>query len=220
MRIYTLQKRFTEARTWGRFWGCSKDFVKADHPSRWIADQTEFIKAQLQLARQDSALPKRIAIVGVSEGGDIVPVLAQRISGVTHAAIVANGGMNPLDAYRLQAHKRGFAVQLDALDHAPADPDDPAHAIAGRSWRYWFELKQLRHTENLLALPIPLTIAMGDADQAVPIESAWTIRDQFSQHGKSNLSLMVYPGADHSLQSKEHSFLSDFWHVFDLSMRK
>ncbi|MEO8171211.1 MAG: hypothetical protein ABI575_10165, partial [Oxalobacteraceae bacterium] len=43
LRIFILQKRFIEERTWGRNLGCSRDFIKADHPSRWIADQTEFI---------------------------------------------------------------------------------------------------------------------------------------------------------------------------------
>lgn len=224
LRLYVLQKRFITARTWGRVWGCGADFIKADHPSRWIADQTEFINAQLSLAAQHSMLPKRVVVAGISEGGDIVPILAQRIPSVTHAVIVANGGMDPLDAYRLQARRHGFDVQLaelSALDRAPpADPDAPAHYIAGRSWRYWSELRQLTHSQNLLALSIPISIAMGDADQSVPIESALHIQELFDKYKKNNLNLIIYPGADHALQGKLREFLPDFWHAFDLSLQK
>ncbi|HJV02328.1 MAG TPA: prolyl oligopeptidase family serine peptidase [Burkholderiaceae bacterium] len=220
LRIFILQKRFIEERTWSRTSGCSREFVKADHPSRWISDQTEFIHAQLDLAQRNHASPQRIAIVGISEGGDIVPVLAQAIPGVTHAVIIANGGMNPLDAYRLQAEKHGFAAALSALDDPPADPDAPMRAIGGRTWRYWAELRTLRHTENLLALSIPIWMAMGDADRAVPVESALYLRDQFALHGKTNLTLKVYPGADHGLQAGNFIYLLNFWHELDLKMRK
>lgn len=223
LRIFILQKRFIEERTWGRALGCSRDFVRADYPSRWISDQGEFIRAQLDLARRRRAAPQRIVVAGISEGGDIVPVLAREIPGVTHAVIIANGGMNPLDAYRLQAERHGFAAALaglSALDHPPADPDAPTHTIGGRSWRYWAQLRDMRHTENLLALSIPIWMAMGDADQAVPVASALYLRDQFALHGKANLTLTVYPGADHSLQVRKYLFLTDFWRALDLMMKK
>ncbi|MGV8900266.1 MAG: alpha/beta hydrolase family protein [Burkholderiaceae bacterium] len=220
LRIFILQKRYIEERTWGRTLGCSRDFIKADHPSRWIADQTEFIRTQLDLARQRRASPQRIVVAGISEGGDIVPVLARAIPAVTHAVIIANGGMNPLDAYRLQAQRQGFSAALDALDTPPADPDARAHYIGGRTWRYWAELRGLKHTENLLALSIPIWMAMGDADQAVPVASALYLRDQFALHGKTNLTLTVYPGADHSLQIRKYFLLTDFWRALDLMLRK
>ncbi|MGV8893862.1 MAG: prolyl oligopeptidase family serine peptidase [Burkholderiaceae bacterium] len=223
LRIFILQKRFIEARTWGRTLGCSRDFIKADHPSRWIADQTEFIHTQLDLARQRGASPQRVVVAGISEGGDIVPVLAHAIPAVTHAVIIANGGMNPLDAYRLQAQRQGFSAALaalGALDTPPADPDARAHYIGGRTWRYWAELRDLRQTESLLALSIPIWMAMGDADQAVPVASAFYLRDQFALQGKTNLTLAVYPGADHSLRIKKYIFLTDFWRAFDLMLKK
>ena len=215
IRVFILQKRFIEARTWGRYAGCSEDFIRADHPQRWIADQAEFITAQLAAA-DGQTRPKRIALLGISEGGDIVPVLASRIKGVTHAAIVANGGMNPIDAYRLQAKKHGFANALQALGDLQQPNPDPQVRINGRSWLYWSELQALPHTATLLALPIPILMGMGEADQSVPIESAWYLRDQFASHGKSGLTLLTYPGADHGLQSTEGSFLPDFFHKLDL----
>jgi hypothetical protein len=223
IRIFILQKRHIEEGSWGRFLGCGEDFIRDDHPGRWIADQSEFIEAQLEIAK-NGAMPKRIVLAGISEGGDVVPVLAQRIHGVTHLVIVGSGGMNPLDAYRLQAKKHGFEVQLSALaaleSPPPADPDDPWSLIAGRSWRYWFELSQLRQSDNLLALSIPILMAMGTADRSVPIESAWHIRDRFASSGKTNLRLIAYPDADHGLQAGGVSHLPDFWHALELLLQE
>jgi hypothetical protein len=57
---------------------------------------------------------------------------------------------------------------------------------------------------------------MGENDQSVPIESAWHIRDRFMESGKTNLTLLSYPGADHGLGRNGYSHLPDFWHVFDM----
>lgn len=220
LRVFILQKRFIQARTWGRTLGCDDDFIQADHPGRWIADQAEFINAQLAPVQDRAARPKRIVVLGISEGGDIVPVLAHRITGITHAAILANGGMNPMDAYRLQASRHGFDIASTVLENprqAQANAlSASAPLIAGRTARYWLELSQLPHTEGLLALDIPLLVAMGEADQAVPIASARYLAEQFKHHQKSNLTLLSYPGADHALRSNTHFYLPDFWHAFDL----
>lgn len=223
MRVFILQKRFIQARTWGRTLGCDDDFVQADRPQRWIADQAEFIHAQLALVQNRAVRPKRIVVLGISEGGDIVPILAHRIVGITHAAILSNGGMNPLDAYRLQAHRHGFDIASTVLGNPGqtlANGSTTAPLIAGRTSRYWLELSQLRHTAGLLALDIPLLMAMGEADQAVPIASAYYLAEQFKQHQKSNLTLLSYPNADHALRSNTHFYLPDFWHALDLWIAK
>lgn len=220
LRIYILQKRVIEARTWGRVWGCSDAFIRADHPGRWIDDQTAFIQAQLLRATQFGRSPKRVVIIGISEGGDIVPIVVKRIKRATHAVILGNGGMDPIDAYRLQAKNHGFSAGLDLLktleQPVPADPDAIALRIAGRTWRYWSELQQVHHTDNLLSLDLPLLIAMGEADQLVPIESARYLQRRFTQAGKSNLTFLTYADADHALQAGAHSYLPDFWHALDL----
>ena len=225
IRILVLQKRFIDAQTWGRDTGCSRDFIKADHFSQWLADQTEFITAQLAgVPLQDR--PQRIVIAGVSEGGEVVPALARTIPGVTHAVVIGNGGMHPLDAYRLLLAKHPGSkatrarAALRSLAQHPADPDAGIEALGGRSWRYWSELAALHHTDNLLALSMPLHVAVGGADTAVPVASARYLQQQFDLHHKSNLRLKIYPGADHGLKTNSHINLGDFWFQFDVDMRK
>lgn len=220
VRVFALHKRFVGERTWGRIGGCSEAFVDADHPRRWIADYTEMIEAELALRR-----PSRIVLVGISEGGDVAPLLARRITTVTHVALLANGGMDPLEAFRLQAAKhaipgaRETLLSLDAgaLSDAAGNPDD-RRRVGGRTLRYWSELSELEPTANLLALDIPILVAMGEDDASLPIEATQRLHDLFEQRGKSNLSLVTYKGADHALfdHEEQRSRLPDFWHRFDL----
>lgn len=223
IRIFILQKRFIQPSRWNFSQTCSADFIKADHPQRWLADQNEFIHAQLALAAASGAIPKHIALLGISEGGDIVSTLAHDIPRISHLAILGNGGMNTLDAYRLQAQKHGFADQLNALEvlnHPPAEPDASENFIAGRSWRYWAELRDLQQSRQLLALDIPILIGMGTADQSVPVESALYTRTQAELHKRHNLTVLLYPEADHGLRSADRNHLPDFLFALDNLLQK
>src|SRR5205823_951899 len=110
LRIFVLHKRFIEEWTWDRIWGCSDAFVEADHPSQWLSDYTEFIETKLAERR-----PRRVVLLGISEGAEVIPWLAQRIAGVTHAVLLSSGGMDPLDAYRMQAEKHRSSDDLNIV---------------------------------------------------------------------------------------------------------
>jgi hypothetical protein len=150
-RIFILHKRFIGIDPQGN---CSKDFVRADHPARWLADQEEFIRTELAAADANGQPPDTIVVAGISEGAEIAPVLARRIPTVTHVALLANGGMDPFDAYRLQMQRHGFNRALEDIARLCVTPSDSIEA-AERTCRYWQELKAIRHTDNLLALDIP-----------------------------------------------------------------
>jgi pimeloyl-ACP methyl ester carboxylesterase len=216
LRIVVLHKRFIGERTWGRIGGCSDAFTQADHPRRWIADYTEIIEHELALHR-----PRRVVLVGISEGGDVVPLLARRLPAVTHVALLGNGGMDPLDAYRIQASESAPAPMneiLAALETGRApDSIDAQRTPGGRTWRYWTELRELQPTENLLALDIPVIVGMGEDDRSLPIEGAWRLRERFRARGKTNLTLLTYPNADHALMdgARRRSHLPDFWRQLD-----
>jgi pimeloyl-ACP methyl ester carboxylesterase len=233
IRIFMLQKRFIGARTWGRTLGCSVDFTLADHPSQWLADQAAFITAQLNAARAQHRAPGRVVIAGVSEGAEIVPLLAQRIPRTTHVVLIGNGGMPPMQAYRLQLARHGLQVPA-ALAALPAlaissagpvvstpafDPDpSDANIIAGHTRRYWAELAGLDPAGALAKLPIPVWVAMGENDDAVPIASAKYLAQEFARQGRANLVLKIYPGAGHALDTNSQANTANFWFEFDRSM--
>jgi pimeloyl-ACP methyl ester carboxylesterase len=217
LRVFVIHKRYIDERTWGRFGGCSDEFVQADHPRRWIDDYTEFIESRLRLGR-----PQRVVLLGISEGGEVVPQLAHRIAGVTHVVLLASGGMDPPKAYRMQAQKYGSENSTEGLPFEPGvgppEPGNGAERIGGRTRRYWSELQHLEPTRNLLALDLPVLVAMGEEDRSVPIETALQLRDDFAKRGKTNLTLLTYKGADHYLfdHADGRSRLPDFWHQLEL----
>ncbi|OWW18338.1 alpha/beta hydrolase family protein [Noviherbaspirillum denitrificans] len=215
MRIFLLHKRFVGPVNGA----CSDAFTRADHPSRWLADQAEFIRAELAAASANGQFPQRVALAGMSEGAEIVPILARDISGVTHVALIANGGMDPFDAYRLQLQRNGLQHALADVARLCASPSEGIIA-AERSCRYWVELQAIRHTENLLALRLPVFMAMGEADTAVPVESAWHIRDRFAERGKKNLHLLTVPGAGHDFRQDGKSRLPYVWEAFEHWLQK
>lgn len=217
IHIYMLQKRFIGEHTWGRSIGCSNQFVRADYPERWITDQLEFIQQQLSVV--DKHLKSRIVLLGISEGGEIAPILAQRIPQTTHLVILANGGLDPLAAYTLQRSKLGLAPSeklRKLLKNPVLSGSKNTDFILGRTAAYWLQINSIQQSENLLLLNIPILMTMGTEDQVVPIESALYAKEKFDNKSKKNFRLITYSGADHSLASEKINFLPDFFHKMDL----
>ena len=217
VHIYMLQKRYVSPYSWGRVWGCSQDFVHADHPEQWLTDQTEFIRQQLLSLPQGSQ--QRVVLLGISEGGEIAPILAQRIPQTTHLVILANGGLDPLDAYSLQRAKQGLVPsdKLRKLLEVPArGASENMELILGRTATYWLQVNKIQQIENLLLLNMPILMTMGMEDEVVPIESAWYAKEKFENQSNKNLTLITYPGANHSLITEEVNLLPDFFHKMDL----
>ncbi|TFW10145.1 alpha/beta hydrolase [Oxalobacteraceae bacterium OM1] len=208
LRVFLLQKRFIGLQSSEP---CGEDFVRADHPAQWIRDQTEFMTAELAAALANGQRPRRVLVAGISEGAEIAPVLARRFAAVTHVALLANGGMDPFIAYRLQMERHGWDYAVADVAARCTSPASDAEHAAGRTCRYWRELRALPHTANLLALQRPVFMAMGEADDMVPVESARFIRDAFAAGGKSNLELLTLPGADHAFVRFGRSELPSVW---------
>lgn len=213
IRIFILHKRFITQHAPER---CEPEFVQSDHPSRWITDQSEFIRTELAAAKAGGQAPRRVVILGISEGAEIAPILVQRLPAITHLALLGNGGMDPIDAYRLQAVRHGFTEAAEDIGRLCADgvaADDMF--AAERTCRYWREMREIRHADNLLRVDIPVFMAMGEADDMVPIESAWFIRDKFAEVGKSSLQLLTFLDTGHDFRRHGKSVLPQVWAAFD-----
>jgi len=211
-RIYVLMKRHISLDGNGE--QCSDAFTRADHFSQWQADQREFIRTQLKLYSQ---LPRRIVLFGISEGAELVPVLAQEFSEVTHLILLSHSGMNAIDVYqslaRQYSHMRiGWNSLQQALIQQPEDVDNVR--IHGRSWRYWSEISQVNVRANLLACRQPIFLGLGQADTLIPADSVALLRQEFQNAMKNNLDIREFNRADHGLNSPEKNFLPDFmWEV-------
>lgn len=64
---------------------------------------------------------------------------------------------------------------------------------------------------DFLKLEIPILIGIGERDTMVPVESAYFLKSESDAAGKTNLTLKVYPQADHHLRSNGVSSLNDYF---------
>ena len=218
-RIFIMHKRHILPGSNGT--NCGVAYTRADHPSRWQADQLEFMRAQLAVlqtqARTQAQTPQRLIIMGISEGAELAPILAQQLH-ATHLVLLSHAGMNALDVYAALARQNPAMLpawqQLQAsLSVTPIDPDTVR--IHGRSWRYWSEIAAIPQTANLLALDIPILLAVGDTDPVIPDNAIAQLQQHFQAAGK-RITIRRFPDAGHSLSAKDKNYLPDFMHQIDL----
>jgi alpha-beta hydrolase superfamily lysophospholipase len=88
-------------------------------------------------------------------------------------------------------------AELDAkLDEIRAT-DDAAELWAGHPYRMWKSYLDYLPLNDLSPLSIPMLLAQGDLDRAVPVESARALAESFTMLGKTNLTYVEYEGLDH-----------------------
>lgn len=213
-RIFILHKRHILPGSNGA--QCGEPYIRADHPSRWQADQLEFMHAQMAALQTQAETPKRLIIMGISEGAELAPVLAKELH-ASHLILLSHAGMNALDVYAALA-RQNLAMQpawrqlQSGLSVTTTQPDSVR--IHGRSWRYWSEIAHIPQTANLLALDIPILLGVGEADPVIPEKSIAQLQQQFQAAGKI-IDIRRFPDADHSLSSKDKNYLPDFMHQID-----
>ena len=64
---------------------------------------------------------------------------------------------------------------------------------------------------DFLKLNIPVLVGIGENDESVPVESARFLETIFTKEGKRNLTVKVYPGADHRLNANSIAYRSEFF---------
>lgn len=207
-RIFVLNKRFVADRSTGLF-GCSPEFHLANNPDQWVADYSEFIAAQIKAFEPK---PRNVVLVGVSEAAMPAARVAARLPEVTHLAIIGSGGYS-LRRSLEQLRQRGainFNVESGWKDMA-ADPRSIEKSWYGNRYRWWSDVLDLDPLPDLLKLDIPILVGFGEQDESVPVESARFLEAKFKEAGKRNLTLRVYPGADHRLSAGGVSYRSQFF---------
>jgi len=214
-RIFIMHKRHILQGSNGV--SCGTAYQLADHPARWQADQMEFIRAQLVALKAQGQTPQRLVIMGISEGAELAPILAQQLH-ASHLVLLSHAGMNALDVYAALAQQNPDMqlpwLQLQkGLSVRPTDPDTTT--IHGRSWRYWSEIAAIQQTANLLGLNIPILLAAGDADPVIPVNAIARLQQHFQVAGKT-ISIRRFPHADHGLVAPDKNYLPDFMHQIDL----
>ena len=205
--VFSLQKRAIDPDDLEGS-SCSSAFRKTDYIEQTIADQREFIGTQLD---KFPVKPKAVVLVGASEGAFVAARIANSDRRITHIGLIGSGGTTMREnltvlsrsTWYLRNPEKGFA-------EIAADPDNTDEQIWGHSYKYWASLLDIDIGNELIQLDIPIVAAMGEKDESVAVDSARRMQKMFEQAGKKNLELLVYPDANHRLQSKESSYAGDF----------
>lgn len=154
--------------------------------------------------------PKKVVVIGHSEGTDVVAKLGTINKQITHIGFWAGGGNTQFYDFPMFIRKevlKGKITEEEAIGSMDTlmmqFKDIMAHENSvdkfwsGNSYKRWSSFSE-PSIDNLLKINIPLYVAVGAKDESVPIESSYLIPMEFIRHKKTNLTFKVYPNYDHS----------------------
>jgi uncharacterized protein len=143
--------------------------------------------------------PKRIMLVGYSEGGLIAPIVAAKDPSIAGLITLAGPGVPGMEVARYQ-------VEQPILKD-PRIPDaDREKELAKQLGEALKDLSA--HESSFLTIdPIqydrqvrcPALIIQGGADASVPVRSAERIASAMRAGGNSDVTVRIFPGVSHSL---------------------
>lgn len=205
-RYIALDKRHVEPGAVGDGGGasCSAAFHEDNTPRQWMADYMELISRTIEEAPQRW---KKVVLVGGSEGGALAARVARSRADITHLVVVGDGGWSMRE--NLSSLMGAEAVETAWKDIA-RHPDSTEKTWLSHPYRYWFDTFDHAPLGDYLALDIPVLIGFGERDRSVPAASAHEVLRAAQAAGKRNIGLVVYPGADHSLDADGRDFLAEF----------
>lgn len=178
---------------------CPPAFTADDALSRWQADAQAALRA-LYGAQTQPALAT--LLLGISEGGELLPGLAPQVDGLIGLVLLSSPGTDPGESGALQAQRLGPTPLLDwqRLERAAATPVLPdAWQVQGRSLRYWRDLFGWQVQHALLAAHWPLLQVWGDADGAIPTAAYTAFATAAAKRRAGPFCSWRMAGADHGL---------------------
>ncbi len=209
-KVFVLNKRFVSDRSAGMF-GCGKDFYQYNNIDQWVSDYSDFILSQIKKARNK---PRNVVLVGVSEGALPAVRVAAKLPVVTHLAIIGGGGYTMRTSLKTLHRKGSIFFDVDAgWKKIETNPNSIDEKWYGNTYRWWYQVMDYDLMPFFLRLDIPILVGIGEDDKSVPVESAYYLKSELQRAGKENLTLRVYPKADHRLNDGDISYREEFFSV-------
>lgn len=191
--------------------GCHKsegNWRKADFHDL-AADSIAGVKA---LQRQNGVDPQKVGLIGISQGGWIAPLAANK-EHVAFVISVSGATVTPLEQFSYEhtqdIREKGFPKALAHLSFPFA------RFFLRLRWSSWPDVKDFDPIPLWQTLPAPGLLVFGDEDENVPVSlSARRLESAIKQTGKSNLSVKVFHGSGHGLREPGSRLIrSDFLHL-------
>ena len=184
-----------------------------------------------QVVKKQITSPKKVIVIGHSEGTDVAAKLGTINKKITHIGFWSGGGNTQYYDFALFIRKElgegkidenTAKQQMDSLfsqiKKIEAEPNSTSKYWLDNTYRRWSHFSE-PSVENLLKINIPVFVAFGAKDLSVPVESALIIPIEFIRHKKNNLTFRLYPDYDHSfnrIPTNENENGESHWmNVFD-----
>lgn len=176
---------------------CPPGFETADTLTRWQSDA----RAAIAALPWDGP-PRPTWVVGISEGGELLPGLAPAVPWPVGLVLLSASGLDPAEAGALQAKRLGASAAWQALERTSHGPLPDTAWAQGRPLDYWRDLFRWRMADALQQGPWPLWQVWGAEDAAVPPEAYVRFAAQAATR-RAPFCTWRMAGADHGLQGGE-----------------
>jgi uncharacterized protein len=171
-----------------------------DNAKLTVSDKAEDVRTEVAWLRAQTGIdPRRILLVGYSEGGLIAPMVVAKDPSIAGIITLAGPGVTGMEVARYQVEQpilRNPGV-LEA-DRQKEFSKSLAEALKDLS---------PHETSFLAADPIqydrqvrcPALVIQGGADATVPVRSAERIAAAMREAGNLDVTVRIFPGVSHSL---------------------
>jgi len=190
---------------------CTDEFLRYDRHSSWQADAASALDAL-----RDSSIAKPTWIVGISEGGEIVPMLARALGEELQGIVLLSApGLDPWETMRLQARRLGRMDAWSAIERASRSAQNDHSILHGRSLGYWRDLMSWSVSQPLLQTDWTILQVWGDQDELVP-PAAYERFQALAKGMGARVCSIRWPRSDHGLTSAVRgSAQSHIWRLVE-----
>jgi alpha-beta hydrolase superfamily lysophospholipase len=185
---------------------CPEGFVAADSLSDWRDDALKALTVLADIARSSTTdehdLNLPTILVGISEGGELLPSIASAVPNLVGFVLVSSAGLDPREVGAMQAERLGERRAWERLTEATDSQFHDKLVIEGRNLHYWRDLMKWRLEQPLIETVVPFLQVWGDADELLPPAAYVRFAKKASSHNRSFCSWRM-PGANHSLMGPD-----------------
>jgi len=168
-----------------------------DHKPSTTFDEADDVQTEVAWLRKQAGIdPKRIALVGYSEGGLIAPMVASKDPAIAAIVTLDGPGTSGTELARYQIEN---AVMHDPAI-APADKEkETQKQLAEELTPREKSVLSIDPLEYARKVRVPALIVHGGDDLHVPIRSAERIAFAIRSNGNKDVSVRIFPGISHSM---------------------
>lgn len=203
--VWVLHKPGVDLQAGAAPTACPPGFVEGDALGRWQADALAALRAMPAVpitAWTDANAPLPTVLVGISEGAELLPVLATAVPGLRGLVLLGAPGLDPLETAGLQVRRLGVETDWARVRIAAASSRPDSEVVEGRALAYWRDFLSWPLAQPLIDSPWPLLQVFGTADTLVPPQAY--ARFAARARGRSApFCAWPFPDADHGLQGPE-----------------